>query len=118
LIGFESWRPIMRINAITQPLSAELRKIEAARKVDKDARTAKASTPDRSEFSANAQRLSETKAQFETIATAITGQPDVRTEKIAEVKEKIESGYYNSEEFIDKLADRLLVEFGAKPPQS
>ena len=106
----------MRINAITQPLSAELRKIESAKKTDKEGKSAKTVSVDRSEFSANAQRLSETKAQFEAIATSVAAQPDVRPDKVAEVKEKIEQGYYDSEEFINKLADKLLVEFGMKPP--
>jgi flagellar biosynthesis anti-sigma factor FlgM len=109
----------MRINAITQPLSAELRKIESAKKTEKEGKNAKApSSADRSEFSANAQRLSETKAQFETIAASVAAQGDVRSEKVAEVKQKIEQGYYNSDEFIDKLADKLLKEFGMQPPQA
>jgi flagellar biosynthesis anti-sigma factor FlgM len=109
----------MRINAITQSLSAELRKIESAKKVEKEGKSAKAPTPsDRSDFSANAQRLSETKAHFETIAASVAAQAEVRTDKVAEVKQKIESGYYNSEEFIDKLADKLLNEFGIKQTQS
>ncbi|MBN1128024.1 MAG: flagellar biosynthesis anti-sigma factor FlgM [Chitinispirillaceae bacterium] len=108
----------MRINTVTQSLSAELRKIEAARKTEKEIKNAKASSPDRSEFSADAQRLSDTKAQSETIAAAIIGQPDIRAEKVAEVKNKIEQGYYDSEEFIDKLASKLLIEFGMKLPQS
>jgi flagellar biosynthesis anti-sigma factor FlgM len=106
----------MRINAITQPLSAELRKVESARKTEKDGKGVKAHLADRSEFSANAQRLSDTKAQFETIAASVAAQPDVRPEKVAEVKSKIEQGYYDSAEFIDKLADKLLNEFGMKPP--
>ena len=108
----------MRINAVTQPLSAELRKIESARKIEKDTKSAKAPAADRSEFSANAQSLSATKAQFETIAASVAAQPDVRPEKVAEVREKIERGYYNSDEFIDKLADKLLAEFGIIPPKS
>jgi flagellar biosynthesis anti-sigma factor FlgM len=107
----------MRINAITQPMSAELRKIDSAKKTEKDGKSGKApATADRSEFSANAQRLSETKSQFETIAASVAAQGDVRPEKVAEVKQKIEQGYYNSDEFIDKLADKLLQEFGMKPP--
>lgn len=105
----------MRINAITQPLSAELRKVESAKKAEKDSRSSRPAA-DRSEFSANATRLSETKAQFETIAASVAAQPDVRPERVAEVKQKIEQGYYNSSEFIDKLADKLLVEFGLKQP--
>lgn len=105
----------MRINAITQPLSAELRKVESAKKAEKDSRSSRVAA-DQSEFSANATRLSETKAQFETIAASVAAQPDVRPERVAEVKQKIEQGYYNSSEFIDKLADKLLVEFGLKRP--
>lgn len=108
----------MRINAITQPLAAELRKIESSRRTEKETKSARSSAADRSEFSANAQRLSETKAQFEAIAASVEAQPDVRPEKVAEVRQKIEQGYYNSDEFIDKLADKLLAEFGMKLPES
>jgi flagellar biosynthesis anti-sigma factor FlgM len=105
----------MRINAITQPLSAELRKVENAKKAEKDSKSVRIPTADRSEISASATRLSETKAQFETIAASLSAQPDIRPERVAEVKQKIEQGYYNSAEFIDKLANKLLVEFGIKP---
>jgi anti-sigma28 factor (negative regulator of flagellin synthesis) len=44
----------------------------------------------------------------------MSAQPEIRSEKIDEVKRKIESGYYDSEEFIDKLADKLLKDFGVK----
>jgi flagellar biosynthesis anti-sigma factor FlgM len=109
----------MRINAITESLNAELRKIEGARKAEKAGKGAKPPlAADRSEFSPNAQRLSETKAHIETISASVAAQPDVRPEKVAEVRQKIEQGFYNSEEFIDKLADKLLAEFGLKPPQS
>jgi len=105
----------MRINAITQPLQAELRKVDRAAKAEK---AGKAQITDRSEFSSGAQRLNETKAQFETIAATLNAQPEIRSEKIAEVKAKIENGYYNSEEFIDKLAEKLLNEFGIKNSDS
>ena len=107
----------MRINAITQPLNAELRKIESARRTEKEMKSAKSPAADHSEFSSHAQRLSETKAQFEAIATSVAAQPDIRPEKVAEVREKIEQGFYNSDEFIDKLADKLLAEFGMKLPE-
>lgn len=100
----------MRINAVTQPLNAELRKIEASRKVEKETKNTKVS--DHSDISPGAQTLSETNAQFDTIATSLSSLPDVRNEKIADVRSKIESGYYDSEEFLDKLADKLLKEFG------
>lgn len=104
----------MRINQILQPMNAELRKIESSRKSDKEVKTFKTTGKDRSEFSTNAQYLNETKAQFETIATSLASQPDIRAEKIAEVKSKIESGYYNSDEFLDKLTDKMMKDFGIK----
>lgn len=105
----------MRINTITEPLNAELRKIENAKKPDNNAK-AKAPTTDKSEFSADAQQLSSTQtAQINTISASVSAQPDVRPEKVAEVKAKIENGYYNSDEFIDKLADKLMNEFGMTP---
>lgn len=108
----------MRINAITQPLSTELRKIENAKKAEKEGKGARTLPTERAEFSDNAQRLSATKAQFEAIVTSVSAQPDVRPEKVAEVKQKIEQGYYNSDAFIDKLADKLLTEFGLSPPKA
>ena len=107
----------MRINAITQPFNAELRKTEGARKTEKE-KAGKTPTVDRSDISSGAQRLSETKAQFEVLATSLSAQSDIRNERIAEVKARIENGYYNSEEFIDKLAEKLLKEFGIKGTES
>jgi flagellar biosynthesis anti-sigma factor FlgM len=104
----------MRINMVTQPLNSELRKVEGAKKAEKENKNGKLSSTDRSEISSGAQHLSETNAQFETIAASISAQPEIRTEKIAEIKSKIENGYYNSDDFIDKLADKLLNEFGVK----
>ncbi len=102
----------MRINAITQPYNAELRKIEASRKLEKESKSSKLS--DRSDISSDAQSLNETKAQSDAIATSLSSLPDIRNDKIAEVIFKIESGYYNSDEFLDKLAEKLLNEFGMK----
>ena len=108
----------MRIEAITQSLQTELRKVESAKKAEKTTNSAKAQPVDQSEFSAGAQRLSSTKASMEVIAATLSSQEDIRPEKILEVQEKIKNGYYNSPEFIDQLAVKLLAEFGIKePPQ-
>jgi len=102
----------MRINAVTQPYNAELRKIESSRKVEKESKSHKIS--DRSDISSGAQSLNEAKAQSDAIANSLSSLPDVRNDKIAEVLSKIENGYYNSDEFLDKLAEKLLNEFGLK----
>ena len=106
----------MRINAITQPLQSELRRVENAKKADKSTPMGKNAPVDRSEISAGAQRLSSTKASIEVIASSIASQEEIRTEKISEVQKKIKDGYYDSPEFIDKLAVKLLAEFGIKEP--
>ncbi len=40
----------------------------------------------------------------------IDNTPDIREDKIQEVKAKIANGYYNSDEFIDNLAQKLMNE--------
>ena len=99
----------MRISALSESFQTEFKKLDAARKADK---LPKAKTVDSSEISSKAQTLAETKSQVETIASQIAGQPDVRPEKIAEVQQKISNGFYDSPEFIDKLAGKLMQEFG------
>ena len=71
---------------------------------------------DRSDISTGAQRLSTTKASMDAISASISQQEDIRIDKISEVKEKIRSGFYDSPDFIDKLAAKLLAEFGIKSP--
>ena len=48
------------------------------------------------------------KAEATSVSAHVNALPEVRQDRIAEVKSRIESGYYNSEEFGDKLADRLI----------
>jgi flagellar biosynthesis anti-sigma factor FlgM len=107
----------MRISAIRELFNPELKKAEGIKKTDGQ-KTKAPVTGDRTEFSSNAQRLSETKAQVQTISAQLAGQPDVRPEKIAEAKQRIKDGYYDKPEFIDKLADKLAQEFGVKKPSA
>ena len=106
----------MRINAITQSMQTELRKVDSAKKAEKTQNTTKLRSADHSEISAGAQQLSSTKASRDVIAATLSTQEDVRPERIQEVQEKIRNGYYNSPEFIDQLAVKLLAEFGIKEP--
>ena len=106
----------MRISAVTQQFHAELRKVNNARRTERSDKNNRTTRTDRSDVSADAQSLSEVKAHFDTIAANLSVHPDVRAEKISEVREKINNGFYNSEEFIEKLADKLLAEFGMKLP--
>ncbi len=40
----------------------------------------------------------------------IDNSPDIREDRVQEVKEKIANGFYNSDEFIDNLAQKLMDE--------
>jgi flagellar biosynthesis anti-sigma factor FlgM len=104
----------MRISALGQLFNPEIRKADGAKKAEQ-AKQRPLST-DRTELSSNAQRLSDTKAQVDLITAQISSQPDVRPEKVAEIKQKISDGYYNTPEFVDKLAEKLAQEFGVKKP--
>ena len=101
----------MRIEAITSNITNEIRKVDSARRNDK----VKAKAPAKSDslsFSKGAQALSDTKANTEVVTAQVNQMPDIRTDRVNDVKQKIESGYYNSEEFTDKLAEKLMSDFG------
>lgn len=108
----------MRLESIANNVNNEIRKVESARRNDKVDKTKGASKSDSLSFSSNAQRLSETKANADIVASRIEIEPDIRADKVEEVRKKIESGFYNSEEFTDKLADKLISDFGISNPET
>lgn len=101
----------MRISQVVHSFNSEIKKIENTRKTEKEQKSSKV-VADRSEISTSAKQLSDSPTNNVSIIKTANASPDVRTEKIQEVKSKIESGYYNSEEFMEKLADKLMKEFG------
>lgn len=101
----------MRLEPINNKITSEIRKTENARKHNKSKNVKAFSKPDTLSFSSDAQRLSNTKAQMEVLSAQVSNEPEIRTNKVNEVKEKIKNGYYNSPEFIDKLTDKLLTFF-------
>jgi len=102
----------MRINISTQSLNAEFCKTNNIQKTRKNNNSSKILYPDRSEISHKAQDLNKTQTLTEIISTNLSAQPDFRIEKVNETKQKIQNGYYDSEEFLNKLADKLLKGLG------
>ncbi len=102
----------MRILPISQTIASEINKVEQSRKLEKTEKSGKVQKSDRSEFSSNAQRLSDTKASVEILAAHVEVQPEIREDKVAEVRRKIQDGFYNSPDFTDKLAEKLMNDFG------
>lgn len=47
------------------------------------------------------------------VKARVQALPDIREDKVSAVKAKVQSGYYNTPEFQDQLADKLLKEFGS-----
>lgn len=102
----------MRIDPISSKIASEIKKVEKAKKVDITHKTKAPLKPDTTSFSSKAQRLSNTKANVEIISAQMANEPEIRKDKVEEVRSKINQGYYNSPEFVDKLAEKLLTFFG------
>lgn len=102
----------MRLDPISSKIAAEIKKVESARKTKDTERGRAVPKSDTSHISSDAKRLSDTKANTEIVSTQIDNTPDIRQEKIDDVQKKIKSGYYNSPEFIDKFAEKMLSVFG------
>jgi flagellar biosynthesis anti-sigma factor FlgM len=98
----------MKIDRISQIFGMDLQKVanggKSPEKTDKPAKS------DSVSLSKKAKELSS--SSTESIARHVDALPDVRAEKVQQAKEKIASGYFNSPDFEDKLADRLMKEFG------
>lgn len=103
----------MRLESIQSVVSAEFKKVESSKK---EASTNKAATyarkSDKTSLSSDARQFSETKASANVVAARLKAEPDVRTERINEVRQKLDDGYYNSSKFADELADKLIKDFG------
>jgi hypothetical protein len=72
-----------------------------------------ASAPaDRAEISDTAHQLMDLRAAVDVGRSSLEGIPDVREDKISQVKERLEQGYYNSQVVQDELAGTLAKVIG------
>lgn len=99
----------MMINKISQAMQGELHKVDGSRKPEKEQPAAKTGVADRSELSAGGKMQREVQGDTHIISSMIKAQPDVRSDKVAEVRERIGSGFYNTDAFADKLASKLAA---------
>lgn len=98
----------MKIERIQQVYGADLQKAAGTKAPEK---TDKAGKADSVVVSKKAKELASSAASS-SVSAHVKALPDVRADKVQEAKEKIASGYFNSPEFEEKLADRLLKDFG------
>jgi flagellar biosynthesis anti-sigma factor FlgM len=99
----------MEIKRISQVFGVDLQKVSGSGKTPE--KTEKATKADSVSLSKKAKDLASS-SDAQAVSQRLEALPDVRPEKVQEAKEKIASGYFNSPDFEDKLADRLLKEFG------
>ncbi len=78
------------------------------KKTDKPAKTRTKSDVDSINVSQEARSKAEVFKALETAKIA----PDVRVDRVAEVKRKLQDPSYPSEEVIEKAADEILKSFG------
>jgi flagellar biosynthesis anti-sigma factor FlgM len=93
----------MKIEGLGGVLGPEPQKPAGPKPSEKTSRAAKS---DSVSLSRRGQDLSRT-SEAETVR-------NIRADKVEEARAKIESGYFNTPEFTDKLADKLLKDFGIK----
>lgn len=99
----------MKIDRISQVYGLDLQKVSGGAKPAE--KTEKQGKSDSVSLSKKAKDLASSAAS-EAVARHVDSLPDVRLDKVQEAKEKIANGYFNSPDFEDKLADRLMKEFG------
>lgn len=85
-----------------------LRGVTQDTKINKVPRRDGRDTSDEVEISEEARQLAEA-AKIEEV---VRQTPDIREERVAEVKAKLERGEYNTEEVFDTVAERIMKALG------
>ncbi len=85
-----------------------LRGINQDSKINKLPRRDGRDTSDEVEISEEARQLAEA-AKIEDV---VRQSADIREDRVAEVKAKLERGEYNTQEVIDKVAERIMKALG------
>lgn len=85
-----------------------LRGVTQETKINKISRREGGGSSDEVEISEEARQLAEA-AKIEEI---VRQTPEIREDRVAEVKEKLERGEYNNEEVINVVAERIMKALG------
>ena len=99
----------MKVNQVGQSVQAQ--------QVQRKGRNKPDSPPvklngDKVEISSQARKLQDTQGLQAVASKTIKETPDVREDKIAEVRQRILDGFYNQSNISSSIADKLLKEFG------
>lgn len=100
----------MKIEGFGGVLGPEPKKPAGPKPSEKSSRAEKSDSVSLSRRGQDLSRASEA----ETVKQVVSAMPDIRADKVEEARAKVESGYFNTPEFTDKLADKLLKDFGIR----
>lgn len=100
----------MKINHIAQAYGVDL--LKAAGNTKEAKGSEKTRKADEVSVSKEARSLQESQGSVETTAARVSSLPAVRWDKVDEVREKIQNGFYETQSFRSDLADRLIRDLG------
>jgi len=103
----------MQLGAIQSTIAADFRKHDGvSRKEDAKSSVYANKKTDKASISSESRSAAQTASTAKALSARVESQPDIRLDKVENVREKVNSGYYNSQEFAGNLADRLIRDFG------
>jgi anti-sigma28 factor (negative regulator of flagellin synthesis) len=95
----------------SQTMQGELRKVDGTRRAKGEEPAAKkggADRSDRSDLSTDVGKRRDVQDEARMVSSMVKGQPDVRTDRVAEAKARVSNGYYNTEAFAETLAAKMI----------
>ena len=102
----------MQLEAVKSLIAADFRKYDGVSKKEDTKSDSVVKKSDKTLLSSEARSVAAASADLKVLAARVAVEPEIRTGKVESVREKLESGYYNSEEFAGQLADKLAKDFG------
>jgi len=99
---------MIKVSQVAQSVQAQ----QVQRKGRKTETTPAKQAGDKVEISSEAKKLQDTSNLNSIAAKTVKDTPDVREDKITEIREKINEGFYDQDNIATVLADKLLKEFG------
>ena len=93
----------------------EIRGVDGINRVDNNSKINKVSKKNETSSSSDVAEISSEAKQMADIQkakVAVDKSPDVRQDKIEEVKAKLESGAYDNEEVMNKVAEKIMKALG------
>ena len=103
----------MKINHISQVYGVDLQKAAGNTKATNADKPKKG---DSVSVSSEGKVLENAASSMEAASKRIESLPEVRWDKVEQIKQKVQNGFYETQEFREQLAERLIRDFGLENP--